>query len=200
MSYVLPGQRVVSTSGAQSGQSGCPTRKPWLKSATTAGPLRRELSYTVAVSASTIASATVAKAGGDAHGSFPRGRRARRRPLGRRYKRRPVLRGPSQRGVLRSTRRHQPPAAGRTFREEMLEHGFCDEGLPPRHERLPGRCGNARPPRRSWASASPGQRCCAMRSALTKLARGRTAARVRRTKVDLPAPLGPTTRSRRRQA
>ena len=34
----------LSASGAQFGHSGSPTEKPWLKSATTRGPTRRELS------------------------------------------------------------------------------------------------------------------------------------------------------------
>jgi hypothetical protein len=58
MGYALQGQRRVSVSGVQSGPSGLPTTKPWLKSATALEPLRCELSSTVAVSLSTIASAS----------------------------------------------------------------------------------------------------------------------------------------------
>src|SRR5690349_4307600 len=47
------------------------------------------------------------------------------------------------------------------------------------------------------AGGSCGQRCLAITSALTNTLRGSTGASVSSTKVDLPAPLGPATRSSR---
>ena len=51
----------------------------------------------------------------------------------------------------------------------------------------------------SWACGAgvSGQRCLAISSALTKRLRGSNGVSANATKVDLPAPLGPTTRSSR---
>src|SRR4026209_472151 len=49
----------------------------------------------------------------------------------------------------------------------------------------------------AWVGGSSGQRCLAISSALTNTLPRSSGASVSSTKVDLPAPLGPATRSRR---